>query len=206
MCPWGGGRGTREGQGLHVTKWNTKQAAHFLGASSPKLSFLCASPFPNASLLSQPPCLPWGVWQHFGVLHITQPCPSSWAGSLHTAQPQGPQHLQPLSFAGYHLLSDLKLNNQKHIRWVAGRDTWLFTRNIPLNLTQNVRMPLPAPRFPFSEGKLISLWLQTMFILSGSVANAFGKSWFTWCLLAWCIQIHPIRVPSLRHNGFWRAP
>lgn len=73
---------------------------------------------------------------------------------------------------------------------------------------QNVRMHLPAPRlrkFPFSTGKLISVWFQPMFILSGSEANALGKTWLSECLGASYIQIHSIRISSLRHDGFWRA-
>lgn len=65
-----------------------------------------------------------------------------------------------------------------------------------------------APRlrkFPFSASKLISVWFQSMFILSGSMAKALGKTWLGWLLVAWYSQIHSIRIPSSRHNGFWRA-
>lgn len=172
--------------------------------SSPQLSCLCVSPLCNAIPLPRLTCLPPAAWQVLGVLQIT---------ALSQLLSRRPLHCPALQSSAFttSLFSRLsssvrsELKQQETCQVSAWERHSAVYKKYSITIWRKMLGCLCA-QVPFSEGKLISLWFQPMFILSGSVENAIGKSRLSWCLVAWYIHIHPIRIPSLRHNGFRQAP
>lgn len=198
----GGGVGRLEGGGiLHLTTGDTKQVAHGLRASSPSSLTACFRPAPA------PACL----WLHnslFLALQITA-LSQFWSGRpLHCPAPQ------PSAFVTS-LFSRLSSSVRSEVKQQETCQVSGWERHLAVYEKYSITI------WRKMLGRICQRWdwesspsLQASWLVCGSNPclsslapwQRLGKTWLGWFLVAWYSQIHSIRIPSLRHNGFWRAP